>query len=137
MKTLFLCFLAAAAVRDWRTMYFSKHWFWICLGMIPVYYQFSFFLPAESIPGAFLFSMPAFFFHHYKQWLGSADVWFLGYFGFILGYPRMIVAMMIAVPIGLTYLAISKKAAVPFVSCLCIGVSASLFWGYHIWYQWF
>lgn len=138
MKTLFIFYLLVVCIQDAKTMYFSKRWILpsLILGLL-VWKPYDLW---GSLLGAILFGLPSLcMFHCRKDWIGSADVCFLFYFGWILGYERMIVAMFIALIIGFLWLGLGKRffaaKEIPFVSCLAIGVSISLFCGYRIWYS--
>ncbi len=138
MKTIFFIYLILIFIQDIRSMYYSKYWFYssILFGFL-VWKPYDIF---ASIVGALLFSIPAAFLYKLKEnWIGFADVLFLAYFGAILGYERMIVAMFFALFIAFIWIAIShfffKKDEIPFVSCLVIGVFFAMCFGYRIYYQ--
>lgn len=138
MKTIFIIYLLFVFIQDIRTMYYSKYWFYssVLIGFL-VWKPYDL---LGSLFGALLFSLPAACIYKIKKnWIGIADVLFLAYFGAILGYERMLVAMFIALFVAFIWAGINhfffKKDEIPFVSCLVIGVIISLYFGYRIYYQ--
>ena len=67
-----------------------------------------------------------------SDWIGSADVCYLTFFGFYLGIERMLVALYISVLLGFLWILYKKKHILPYVSCLCIGVWIATLKGYTI-----
>ncbi|WP_303971669.1 hypothetical protein, partial [Faecalicoccus pleomorphus] len=67
------------------------------------------------------------------EWIGIADVYFLGFFGSLLGMHRMMIAVLISVLFGLLWSAFRQKKMIAYVSCLCIGVWISYVKGYYLW----
>ena len=130
MKTLFSFYLLAAAIQDWRTYYFSKWWFvpslWIGALWLDRYGW-----KGENVVCAIYFCLPGIFAWK-KGWMGSADCWFLFYFGILLGWRRMSVAVCIAVAAGCLLVMKKKESYIPFVSCLCLGVWIAYWKGYWI-----
>ena len=138
MKTLFIIYLIFVFLQDLKTMYYSENWLYISLFILCFVWK-----PYDlsgSFYGVFMFGLPsALIYKIHKDWIGIADVLFLFYFGWILGYERMLVAMFIALLVAFLWYLISyfvlHKKEIPFVSCLCIGVGISYLIGYQIFYQ--
>ena len=66
------------------------------------------------------------------EWIGSADVCFLTFFGFYLGIERMLIALYISVLLGFLWILYKKKHILPYLSCLSIGVWIAYLKGYTI-----
>ena len=67
-----------------------------------------------------------------SDWIGSADVCYLTFFGLYLGIERMLVALYISILLGFLWILYKKKHILPYVSCLCIGVWIAVLKGYTI-----
>lgn len=127
-----LLFLFSVFYNDIKTMYFSKVWSLISLPFLLCFPSVSFLNRCMSSLIFFLVSFCMYKFH--RDWLGSADVCFLGYFGFCLGFERFLVALYISLLIGFIWLFVlyvQKKACIlPYLSCLSIGVWIAWMRGY-------
>lgn len=139
MKVLFYSMLLAIGIQDMRTYYISRWWLLVLvpvgIGMLIVYP-----VPVrESVTGACLYGLPGLLMHHWhRDWIGSADVGFFFYYGYLLGCYRMMVAMCISLFIAFIWLFIKKKrnqSMIPFLTCMSLGVGLSFFKGYAIWYS--
>lgn len=78
-----------------------------------------------------------------EKWMGSGDIEIGGVLGIFLGYPNIILSLIIAFVTGAIYgiMLIKKenanlKSQVPFVPFLVLGAIVSLYWGQNIinWY---
>lgn len=131
MKFVLWVYLIVLGYRDWKDQYISLWW------IPPSLVVFSLYPPTidwEHVCGAFLFGLPGAYMYHFKEhWIGSADVCFLFFFGLILGYQRMIIAMLVALPLGIFWS--FRKRDVPFITCLCVGIWIAHRMGYKIWYH--
>ena len=100
---LFLYFLAK---KDYETMYIEKYWIFLFVSGIIKLIK--------------------------SDWIGSADVCYLTFFGLYLGIERMLVALYISILLGFLWILYKKKHILPYVSCLCIGVWIAVLKGYTI-----
>lgn len=136
MKTFFILYLMALAIQDFKTMYISKKWISITILFSIILFRYSYVEFSNRLFGACTYGVVSLFMYIVKSnWLGSADVIFLFLFGFLLGYERMTVSMIIALTIGFIWILVLKKDKIPFLSCLCIGVLISILYGYSIYYH--
>ena len=132
MDIFFYLYLFAIAINDWQTMYFSKWWALPSLVILGLF--FSVFL-VSSCMGTFLFGgMSILLYHIHHDWIGVADVAYLSYFGFLLGYERMTIALLIGISIGLVYAYIRKAKTIPFLTCLSLGCLVAWWHGYELFY---
>lgn len=123
-------YLACLFYQDKKTYYISKWW------IIPTVLVTLIFNGRYSIASSFLFGVPCMILYFLrKEWIGSADVCFMFYFGLVLGIEKMFVCMFIAIFLGFIFLLFSKNKLVPFVSCLCIGAWIALLKGYGIYFS--
>ena len=128
---LFFTFLFCLFEQDRHTYYISWHWLIVCV-CIAIGFVGTF----QSLPwqGALLYSVPALFLHRRKpEWIGIAVVYFLGFFGCLLGMHRMMVAVLISVLFGLLWSVFRQKKMIAYVSCLCVGVWIAYVKGYYLW----
>lgn len=132
MDIFFYLYLFAIAINDWQTMYFSKWW------VLPSLVILGLFFPVDlvsSCMGTFLFGgMSILLYHIHHDWIGVADVAYLSYFGFLLGYERMTIALLIGISIGLVYAYIRKAKTIPFLTCLSLGCLVAWWHGYELFY---
>lgn len=136
MKTFFMLYLLALAIQDLKTMYISKKWIPVTILFSILLYKYSYVDPLSRLFASFVYGIVSAVLYKWKSyWLGSADVIFLFLFGFLLGYERMMIAMLIALIIGFIWILGLKKDKIPFLSCLCIGVIISILHGYTIYYH--
>ena len=70
-----------------------------------------------------------------KHWMGMADVAYMFYFGLLIGYERMIIAVLISVIFGFLFFVLKKENMIPYLSCLSIGILFSLCKGYTLFYS--
>lgn len=127
---LFLYFLAK---KDYETMYIERYWIFPSVGLLIFGYSYVpmfnriwtclFFL---IVSGTIKFIKP--------NWIGSADVCFLAFFGFYLGVERMLIALYISVFLGFLWILYRKKHILPYLSCLSIGVWIAYMKGYTLFY---
>lgn len=131
LSQCFFTFLFCLFEQDRHTYYISWHWSIACvciaIGFIGTFQSLHW-------QGALLYSVPALFLHRRKpEWIGIADVYFLGFLGSLLGMHRMMIAVLISVLFGLLWSAFRQKKMIAYVSCLCIGVWISYVKGYYLW----
>ncbi|MDD7281079.1 A24 family peptidase [Floccifex sp.] len=119
-------FLYCLAIQDGYTLYISKRW------IIPSLLLLTFFDSYSLFTGLFLGSVS--YVMYRKKWMGSADVLYMAYFGFLVGFERMMVALLIAVITGLVIYIKKQDKMIPFLSCLSFGILISLCKGYTIFY---
>ena len=111
---------------DAKTYYISPMWMLVCLSFLliwqPIYWDsfVVFLFPVLIMKGI------------KKDWIGWADVFFIGLFALILGWQRMVVCMFLSVFCGFVYCLFFPKRLIPFVSCLCIGFVVSFWRGFLI-----
>ena len=120
MKTLFILFVVIIGIKDYISFYFSFWWlipslFFLIIQIVMWGWS------SVSVSCALFYGSMAFLFYK-KGWMGLADVGFLFYFGFLLGWIAMMEVHFISVLVGLLFSLIKKETYIPYVSCLCIGV---------------
>lgn len=127
---LFLYFLAK---KDYETMYIEKTWcipslflFLFCSSYVTLENRLFTCLFFLSVSGGMKLIKP--------NWIGSADVCFLAFFGFYLGMERMLVALYGSVLLGLLFVCIKKERVLPYLSCLAFGVWIAYLKGYTLFY---
>lgn len=127
---LFLYFLAK---KDYETMYIEKYWIFpsilllfFCSSYVPVLNRICTSLVFLFVSGTIKLIK--------SDWIGSADVCYLVFFGFYLGIERMLVALYISVLLGILWILYKKKHILPYISCLAIGVWIADLKGYTIFY---
>lgn len=115
---LFLYFLAK---KDNETMYIEKYWIFpsilflfFCSSYVPLLNRVCTSLAFLFVSGTIKLIK--------SDWIGSADVCYLSFFGFYLGIERMLVALYISVLLGILWILYKKKHILPYISCLAIGV---------------
>lgn len=93
---LFLYFLAK---KDYETMYIERYWIFPSVGLlifgysyVPMFNRICTCLFFLIVSGTIKFIKP--------NWIGSADVCFLAFFGFYFGIERMLIALYISVFLG-------------------------------------
>jgi len=103
---LFLYFLAK---KDYETMYIEKYWIFpsilllfFCSSYVPVLNRICTSLVFLFVSGTIKLIK--------SDWIGSADVCYLVFFGFYLGIERMLVALYISVLLGILWILYKKKA---------------------------
>lgn len=103
---LFLYFLAK---KDYETMYIERYWIFPSVGLlifgysyVPMFNRICTCLFFLIVSGTIKFIKP--------NWIGSADVCFLAFFGFYLGVERMLIALYISVFLGFLWILYRKKA---------------------------
>lgn len=103
---LFLYFLAK---KDYATMYIEKYWIFpsilllcFCSNYVPLFNRVCTSLVFLLVSGTIKIIR--------TEWIGSADVCFLTFFGFYLGMERMLVALYISVLLGFLWILKRKKA---------------------------
>lgn len=127
-----LLILMAAAVffQDLKTLYFSKRWLALLGGMILIV------LPFETLP--FLQRLAALFpgalmsFFWLRKSCGSADVIVLTALGFVLGFERFLVCLLVSCLMALGYAWLSRQRQIPFLSFLAMGFLWSWSCGYRL-----
>ena len=118
-------FLLYIAYLDWKSYYVSPIFMGISF-LLLAFYPWDWF-------SFFIFFVPVFWLRRFRMdWLGSADVFYIGLFALLLGVERMVVCMLVAIGVGFLFLLVFKKRMVPFVSCLVIGFLVALYRGYTI-----
>ena len=127
---LFLYFLAK---KDYETMYIEKHWIipsccllYFCSSYVPLPNRVCTSLVFLLVSGGIKLIK--------SEWIGSADVCFLPFFGFYLGIERMLVALYVSVLLGFLWILYKKKHILPYLSCLAIGVWIATLKGYTLFY---
>lgn len=130
-------FLACLFYQDYKTMYIHPIWLIFTILFYAVCKDYVE-LKNSLLTGFFYLSVCGGMKCLKKDWIGSADVYFLFFFGFFLGFERMFIALQISVLIGffwMFFLKIQKKECIcPYISCLCIGVYVAWIKGYTIFY---
>lgn len=131
------CFLYALAFQDYKTMYISKLWIFPTI-------LFYIFCTNEVLWINRIFTSLIFFIvcasmkYKHPNWTGSADVGYLTFFAFFLGYERMLIALWISIFLGFIWMIIlsiqKKECILPYLSCLSIGVFISWLKGYTLFY---
>ena len=101
---LFLYFLAK---KDYETMYIERYWIFPSVGLlifgysyVPMFNRICTCLFFLIVNGTIKFIKP--------NWIGSADVCFLAFFGFYLGVERMLIALYISVFLGFLWILYRK-----------------------------
>ena len=122
-------FLYNLALKDIHTYYIEKEWMIISLLLIFFFTPYS----IENVISSLVFGLPALCMY-FKKWIGSADVYYLFLFGFLLGMERMIICVFFSVVTGFLFFLLKKDKIIPFVSCLCIGFFITALKGYSIFY---
>lgn len=129
----FVLFLYFLAKKDYETMYIEKYWIipsflllCFCSSYVPLFNRVCTSLVFLLVSGTIKMIKP--------DWIGSADVCFLTFFGFYLGIERMLVALYISVLLGFIWILNKKKHILPYLSCLSIGVWIAYLKGYTIFY---
>lgn len=129
---LLFCLASAAFYQDLQTCHFSKGWLWILAAVLvfalrqPVDLLSR--LLAMSFGGAALFLWR-------RQAMGSADVFCLMAFGFLLGLERMLVCLLVSCLAALVFRQASRQRLIPFISFLSWGFLISWFRGYTLYGQ--
>lgn len=116
---------------DMRTYYISSAWMIFSIIMLFLFPSTSF---IESAVGELLYFIPCLLMKKIRpDWIGNADLFYIGLFGWILGIQRMIICMLISILVGfIFYIFFRVKKWIPFVSCLCIGFLISMWKGYYL-----
>ena len=128
-----ILFLFALAKKDYKTMYIEKYWIipsgillFFCSSYVSFVNRFFTCLFFLVLSGGMKLLKPS--------WIGSADVCFLMFFGFYLGFERMLVALYISVVLGFLFIWIKKERLFPYISCLAMGVWIAYLKGYTLFY---
>lgn len=105
----FVLFLYFLAKKDYETMYIEKYWIFpsilllfFCSSYVPLLNRVCTSLVFLFVSGTIKLIK--------SDWIGSADVCYLTFFGFYLGIERMLVALYISVLLGILWILKSKKA---------------------------
>lgn len=105
----FVLFLYFLAKKDYETMYIEKYWIFpsilllfFCSSYVPLLNRVSTSLVFLFVSGTIKLIK--------SDWIGSADVCYLVFFGFYLGIERMLVALYISVLLGILWILYKKKA---------------------------
>lgn len=129
----FVLFLYFLAKKDYETMYIEKYWvfpsillLFFCSSYVPLLNRICTSLVFLFVSGTIKLIK--------SDWIGSADVSYLVFFGFYLGIERMLVALYISVLLGILWISYKKKHILPYISCLAIGVWIAVLKGYTIFY---
>ena len=128
---LFFTFLFCLFEQDRHTFYISRNWLIPCICIIICFIMFY-----KQVYGiaSLLYSVPALLLHRrHPEWIGIADVYFLCFFGLLLGIHRMMIAVLISIVFGLFWIILKQNKMIPYVSCLCVGVWISYLKGYVLW----
>lgn len=133
-QTLYVVFfLYVLARKDYKTMYIEKYW--ILPSSLLLIFCSSYVPLLNRILTSLIFLLLSGGIKYFKtDWIGSADVCFLVFFGFYLGMERMLVALYISVIIGFVWLYIKKESILPYLSCLALGVWIAYLKGYTLFY---
>lgn len=132
MNILFYLYLLAIAINDWQTMYFSKWWILPSLALLVCFFPVDLF---SSGIGLILFGGVALLLYGiHPDWIGTADVAYLAYFGFLLGYERMTIALFVGIGMGLILASIRNLKLIPFLTCLSLGCLVAWRYGYGLFY---
>ena len=112
--------------QDLKSYYISPAWMLVCLSFLIVWHPFY----GDSF---LIFTLPVFCIQKWKKdWIGVADVYFIGLFAGILGWQRMVICMFLSIACGFVFAILFPKRLIPFVSCLCIGFAVSFWRGFSI-----
>ena len=105
----FVLFLYFLAKKDYETMYIEKYWIFpsilllfFCSSYVPLLNRVCTSLVFLFVSGTIKLIK--------SDWIGSADVCYLVFFGFYLGIERMLVALYISVLLGMLWILYKKKA---------------------------
>lgn len=105
----FVLFLYFLAKKDYETMYIEKYWIFpsilllfFCSSYVPLLNRICTSLAFLFVSGTIKLIK--------SDWIGSADVCYLVFFGFYLGIERMLVALYISVLLGILWILYKKKA---------------------------
>lgn len=105
----FVLFLYFLAKKDYETMYIEKYWvfpsillLFFCSSYVPLLNRICTSLVFLFVSGTIKLIK--------SDWIGSADVCYLVFFGFYLGIERMLVALYISVLLGILWISYKKKA---------------------------
>lgn len=105
----FVLFLYFLAKKDYETMYIEKYWIFpsilllfFCSSYVPLLNRVCTSLVFLFVSGTIKLIK--------SDWIGSADVCYLVFFGFYLGIERMLVALYISVLLGILWILYKKKA---------------------------
>lgn len=105
----FVLFLYFLAKKDYETMYIEKYWIFpsilllfFCSSYVPLLNRVCTSLVFLFVSGTIKLIK--------SDWIGSADVCYLTFFGFYLGIERMLVALYISVLLGILWILYKKKA---------------------------
>lgn len=110
----FVLFLYFLAKKDYETMYIEKYWIFpsilllfFCSSYVPLLNRVCTSLVFLFVSGTIKLIK--------SDWIGSADVCYLTFFGFYLGIERMLVALYISVLLG--YFGFYIKKSISFHMC--------------------
>lgn len=105
----FILFLYFLAKKDYETMYIEKYWIFpsilllfFCSSYVPLLNRICTSLAFLFVSGTIKLIK--------SDWIGSADVCYLAFFGFYLGIERMLVALYTSVLLGILWILYKKKA---------------------------
>ena len=103
----FVLFLYFLAKKDYETMYIEKYWvfpsillLFFCSSYVPLLNRICTSLVFLFVSGTIKLIK--------SDWIGSADVCYLTFFGFYLGIERMLVALYISVLLGILWILYKK-----------------------------
>ena len=118
-------------LQDITTFYISNFWMFASFFLIFLFPPTSL---IESITGSLLYLIPCLLMKKIcSKWIGNADLFYIGLFGWILGFQRMIICMLISILVGfLFYILFRMRKWIPFVSCLCVGFLIAMWKGYYL-----
>lgn len=129
----FILFLYFLAKKDYETMHIEKYWIFpsilllfFCSSYVPLLNRVCTSLAFLFVSGTIKLIK--------SDWIGSADVCHLAFFGFYLGIERMLVALYTSVLLGILWILYKKKHILPYISCLAMGVWIAVLKGYTIFY---
>ncbi len=120
-------FLYCLCIQDYYTYYISKKWILPSLALLIYFHPYS--IGTSLIYGILSYIM------YRKHWMGMADVAYMFYFGLLIGYERMTIAVLISVIFGFLFFVLKKENMIPYLSCLSIGILFSLCKGYTLFYS--
>lgn len=105
----FILFLYFLAKKDYETMHIEKYWIFpsllflfFCSSYVPLLNRVCTSLAFLFVSGTIKLIK--------SDWIGSADVCYLAFFGFYLGIERMLVALYTSVLLGILWILYKKKA---------------------------
>ena len=129
----FILFLYFLAKKDYETMHIEKYWIFpsllflfFCSSYVPLLNRVCTSLAFLFVSGTIKLIK--------SDWIGSADVCYLAFFGFYLGIERMLVALYTSVLLGILWILYKKKHILPYISCLAMGIWIAVLKGYTIFY---